>query len=143
LRSQKYWGETHLLDPLEAAAVGSNDLFISCHVLGSVDAMLRFINEVGLLKLEVLVPVHACTQQIILVFLCGMYPLFSIFVVWHLLLFIYRTPSFTLTLSCSERSSHHYRGECLLWWGRKCKCTKHAGMRSSAALVMNCCSFFV
>jgi hypothetical protein len=37
------------------AAVGSNDLFISCHVLGSVDAMLRFIHAVGLLKLAVLV----------------------------------------------------------------------------------------
>ncbi len=24
-------------------AVGSNDLFISCHILGSVDAMLQFI----------------------------------------------------------------------------------------------------
>jgi len=48
------------------AAVGSNDLFISCHVLGSVDAMLRFIHAVGLLKLAVLVPVHACTQQITL-----------------------------------------------------------------------------
>jgi hypothetical protein len=58
------------------AAVGSNDLFISCHVLGSVDAMLRFIHAaVGLLKLAVLVPVHACTHQIILVFVCGMYPL--------------------------------------------------------------------
>ena len=45
------------------AAVGSNELFISCHVLGSVDAMLRFIHAVGLLKLAVLVPVHACTQQ--------------------------------------------------------------------------------
>ena len=55
------------------AAVGSNDLFISCHVLGSVDAMLRFIHAVGLLKLAVLVPVHACTQQIILVFVCGRY----------------------------------------------------------------------
>jgi hypothetical protein len=30
--------------------------------------MLRFIHAVGLLKLAVLVPVHACTQQIILVF---------------------------------------------------------------------------
>jgi hypothetical protein len=57
------------------AAVGSNNLFISCHVLGSVNAMLRFIHAVGLLKLAVLVPVHACTQQIILVFVCGMYPL--------------------------------------------------------------------
>jgi hypothetical protein len=54
-------------------AVGSNDLFISCHVLGSVDAMLRFIHAVGLLKLAVLVPVHPCTQQIILVFVCGTY----------------------------------------------------------------------
>jgi hypothetical protein len=53
--------------------VGSNDLFISCHVLGSVDVMLRFIHAVGLLKLAVLVPVHACTQQIILVFVCGTY----------------------------------------------------------------------
>jgi hypothetical protein len=43
------------------AAVGSNDLFISCHVFGCVDAMLRFIHAVGLLKLAVLVPVHACT----------------------------------------------------------------------------------
>ncbi len=25
------------------AAVGSNDLFTSCHILGSVDAMLQFI----------------------------------------------------------------------------------------------------
>ncbi len=57
------------------AAVGSNDLFISCHVLESVDVMLLFINAVGLLKLAVLVPVHACTQQIILVFVCGTYPL--------------------------------------------------------------------
>ncbi len=38
--------DSHLLE----AAVGSNDLFISCHVLGSVDAMLRFIHAVGLLK---------------------------------------------------------------------------------------------
>jgi len=53
------------------AAVGSNELFISCHVLGSVDVMLRFIHAAGLLKLAVLVPVHACTQQIILVFVCG------------------------------------------------------------------------
>ena len=53
------------------AAVGSNELFISCHVLGSVDAMLRFIHAVGLLKLAVFVPVHACTQQITLVFVCG------------------------------------------------------------------------
>jgi len=59
------------------AVVGSNELFISCHVLGSVDAMLQFIHAVGLLKLAVLVPVfvHACTQQIILVCVCGMYPL--------------------------------------------------------------------
>ena len=55
------------------AVVGSNDLLISCHVLGSVDAMLRFIHAVGLLKLAMLVPVHACTQQIILVFVCGTY----------------------------------------------------------------------
>jgi len=57
------------------AAVGSNELFISCHVLGSVDAMLRFIHAIGSLKLAVFVPVHACIQQIILVFACGMYPL--------------------------------------------------------------------
>ena len=56
------------------AVVGSNDL-ISCRVLGSVDVMLRFINAVGLLKLVVLVPVHAFTQQSILVFVCVMYPL--------------------------------------------------------------------
>jgi len=37
--------------------------------------MLQFINAVGLLKLVVLVPVHAFTQQIILVFVCVMYPL--------------------------------------------------------------------
>jgi len=42
------------------AAVGSNKLLISCHVLGSVDAVLRFIHAIGLLKLAVLVPVHAC-----------------------------------------------------------------------------------
>ncbi len=53
----------------------SNDLFISCHVLGCVGAMLGFIHAVGLLKLAVFVPVHACTQQIILMFVCGMYPL--------------------------------------------------------------------
>jgi len=43
------------------AAVGSNDQIISCHVLGCVDAMLvlGFIHAVGLLKLAVLVPVHA------------------------------------------------------------------------------------
>jgi hypothetical protein len=32
-------------------AVRSNDLFISCHVLGSVDAMLKFIHAVGLLEI--------------------------------------------------------------------------------------------
>ena len=57
------------------AAVGSNNQFISCHVLGCVDAMLQFIHAIGSLKLAVLVPVHACIQQIILVFVCGMYPL--------------------------------------------------------------------
>ena len=58
------------------AVVGSNDLFASCHILGSVNAMLRFIHyAAGSLKLAVLVPVHACTQQIILVFVCCMYPL--------------------------------------------------------------------
>ena len=55
--------------------MGSNDQFISCHVLGCVDAMLGFIHAAGLLKSAVLVPVHACTQQIILVVVCGMYPL--------------------------------------------------------------------
>ena len=56
------------------AVVRSNEFFISCHVLGSVDAMLRFMHAaVGLLKLAVLVPVHACTQHIILVFVCGTY----------------------------------------------------------------------
>jgi hypothetical protein len=54
---------------------GPNNLFIACHVLGSVDVMLRFIHAVGSLKLAVLVSVHACIQQIILVFVCGMYPL--------------------------------------------------------------------
>ncbi len=55
------------------AAVGPNDLFTSCHILGSVDVMLRFIHyAVGSLKLAILVPVHACTQQIILVFVCGL-----------------------------------------------------------------------
>ena len=53
--------------------MGSNDQFISCHVLGCVDAMLGFIHAVGLLKLAVLVPVHACTHKIILVFVCGTY----------------------------------------------------------------------
>ncbi len=62
--------------------MGSNDQFISCHVLGCVDAMLGFIHAVGLLKLAVLVPVHACTQQITLVFVCGMYDTHSsVFVV--------------------------------------------------------------
>jgi hypothetical protein len=56
--------------------VGSNDLFISFHVLGSIDAMLQFIHAIGSLKLADLVPVHACTHQIIiLVFVCGMCPL--------------------------------------------------------------------
>ena len=46
------------------AAVGSNDQFISCHVLGCVDAMLGFIHAVGLLKLlAVLVPVHAAHNK--------------------------------------------------------------------------------
>jgi hypothetical protein len=57
------------------ATVGSNDLFISCHVLGSSDAILQFIHAIGLLKLADLIPLHACTQQIILVFVCDMYPL--------------------------------------------------------------------
>jgi hypothetical protein len=58
------------------AMVGSNDLFISFHVLGSIDAMLQFIHAIGSLKLADLVPVHACTHQIIiLVFVCGMCPL--------------------------------------------------------------------
>ena len=57
------------------ATVGSNDLFINYHVLGCSDAMLQFIHAIGSLKLAVLVPVHACSQQIILVFVCGMYPL--------------------------------------------------------------------
>jgi hypothetical protein len=56
-------------------AVGPNDMFTSCHILGSVDAMLRFIHAIGSLKLAVLVIVHACIQQIILVFVCGVYPL--------------------------------------------------------------------
>jgi len=63
--------------------VGSNELFISCHDLGSVDAMLRFIHAVGLLKLAVLVPVHACTEQIILVFVCGTY-LPTLAYLWYL-----------------------------------------------------------
>ena len=57
------------------ATVGSNDLFINYHVLGCSDAMLQFIHAIGLLKLAVLVPVNACTHQIISVFVCGMYPL--------------------------------------------------------------------
>jgi len=65
------------------AVVGSNELFISCHDLGSVDAMLRFIHAVGLLKLAVLVPVHACTEQIILVFVCGTY-LPTLAYLWYL-----------------------------------------------------------
>ncbi len=52
------------------ATVGSNDLFISCNVLGSADAMLQFIHAVSSLKIAVLVPVHACTQPIILGFVC-------------------------------------------------------------------------
>ena len=48
------------------ATVGSNDLFISCHVLGSVDVMLRFIHAVSSLKLAVLVHVHACRGVAIL-----------------------------------------------------------------------------
>jgi hypothetical protein len=35
------------------------DLFTSCHILGCVDAMLRFTHAIGSLKLAVLVPVHA------------------------------------------------------------------------------------
>jgi hypothetical protein len=46
------------------AAVGSNGQFISCHVLGCVDAMLGFIHAVGLLKLlAVLVHVHAAHNK--------------------------------------------------------------------------------
>jgi hypothetical protein len=72
LDSEEYlFIDSHQLE----ATVGSNDLFLSCHVLESIDAMLQFIHALGLLKLAVLVPVHACTQQIILVFVCGMYPL--------------------------------------------------------------------
>ncbi len=67
------------------AAVGSNDLFISCHVLGSVDAMLRFIHAFGLLKLAV--PVHACTQQIIQVFVCGTY-VPTLAYLWYLVSFV-------------------------------------------------------
>ena len=65
-----------ILDSRQLEAVmGSNKLFISCHVLGRVDAMLRFIHAIGSLKLAVLVPVHACIQHIILVFVSGIYPL--------------------------------------------------------------------
>ena len=57
-------------------AVGSNELFISCHVLGSVDAMLRFIHAVGLLKLAVLVPVlHAHNTSLWCFYVERMYPL--------------------------------------------------------------------
>jgi hypothetical protein len=42
------------------ATVGSYDLFISFHVLGSIDVMLQFIHAIGSLKLSDLVPVHAC-----------------------------------------------------------------------------------
>ena len=65
-----------ILDSRQLEAVGSNDLFISCHVLGSVDAMLRFIHAFGLLKLAVLVPVHACTQlNLWCLYVVRMYPL--------------------------------------------------------------------
>jgi len=74
------------------AVVGSNKLFISCHVLGSVDAMLRFIHAVGLLKLAVLVPVHACTQQIILVFVCGTY-VPTLAYLWYLVIATWQSPS--------------------------------------------------
>ena len=58
------------------ATVGSNNLIISFHILGSIDVMLQFMHAIGSLKLADLVPVHACTHQIIiLVCVCGMYPL--------------------------------------------------------------------
>ena len=75
-----------ILDSRQLEAVmGSNKLFISCHVLGSIDAMLQFIHAVGLLKLAVLVPVHECTQQIILVFVCGTY-VPTLAYLWYLVL---------------------------------------------------------
>ena len=47
--------------------------------------MLRFIHAVGLLKLAVLVPVHACTHKIILVFVCGTY-VPTLAYLWYLVL---------------------------------------------------------
>ena len=63
--------------PEKVTATLAESLTTCLYVLGSVDAMLRFIHAIGSLKLAVLVPVHACIQQIILVFVCGMYPLYS------------------------------------------------------------------
>ncbi len=75
LRSMPFYRQSPVGVGGGGGVILTTDLFISCHVLGSIDVMLRFIHAVGSLKLTVLVPVHACTQQIILVFACGMYPL--------------------------------------------------------------------
>jgi hypothetical protein len=50
--------------------------------------MLRFIHAVGLLKLAVLVPVHACTHKIILVFVCGTY-VPTLAYLWYLVNFLF------------------------------------------------------
>jgi hypothetical protein len=52
--------------------VGSNELFISCHVLGVLMRCCDSYMQLACL-LAVLVHVHACTQKIILVFVCGTY----------------------------------------------------------------------
>jgi hypothetical protein len=57
--------------------------------------MLRFIHAVGLLKLAVLVPVHTCTQQIILVFVCGTYVPTLAYYLWCL---VWATPKTVATL---------------------------------------------
>ena len=116
-----------ILDSRQLKAAWGLTNCLSCHVLGSVDAMLRFIHAVGLLKLAVLVPVHACTQQIMLVFVCDLYHVPTLAYLWYLVLFVlfshgavrcfvflrmYRTisntPNFTNCVRTSDHLPSHY-----------------------------------
>jgi len=87
------------------AAVGSNELFISFHVLGSVDAMLRFIHAIGSLKLAVLVPVHACIQRIILVFTSFGTKKLACRTIYHIAPVITHFPSDALVVPCLDTLS--------------------------------------
>ncbi len=66
---------------LEAAVGSPNDLLISCHVLGSVDAMLRFIHAVGSLKLPVLLCMHVHNKSFWCLYVVCTHSNSSIFVV--------------------------------------------------------------